>query len=69
MAKTSKKLPKSFPTASKKMSAGPIEDLGLQNKIAANRTSSKKLVKGSPPTPPPIPPQPFPPKVGARVPV
>lgn len=61
-----KKLPKTLPTAVKRMSAGPIEDLPLQNKIRATRPSSKKLKDQ---TPPHTPPQPFPPKAGARVPV
>lgn len=64
-----RKLPKGLPTATKRMSAGPIEDLAAQNQIAASRTSAKKQVKGTQPTPPQIPPQPFAPKVGERVPV
>ena len=61
-----KKLPKTLPTAAKRMSAGPIEDLGLQNKIRSSRVDTKKLKNQ---TPPHTPPQPFPPKAGARVPV
>lgn len=60
-----KKLPKTLPTAVKRMSAGPIEDLGLQNKIRASRVDSTKRKNYTPPS---TPPQPFPPKAGARVP-
>lgn len=55
-----KKLPKTLPTAVKRLSAGPIEDVALQNKIRDTRPNAQKRKNYSPP---------FPPKSGARNPV
>jgi hypothetical protein len=67
MRKVGKRLPKS-PTAVKRLSRGPIEDVPGQNKAVALRPSARKRKSFAPPAGS-VPPQPFAPPVGAPMPV
>jgi hypothetical protein len=67
MAGKSKRVMKSSPTGNRRVSAGPIENVGLQNTMRNQRNDSAKLKNQ--PVPPPIPPQPFAPPVGKPNPV
>mgnify|MGYP001577499621 CR=1 FL=1 len=63
MRKAGKRLPKT-----QRVSRGPIEDVGGQNKAAAMRPNARKRKNFAPPAGS-VPPQPFAPPVGAPVPV